>query len=227
MQLILFGPPGIGKGTQSVLLCERLGLTHVSTGDLLRAAMRAGTAVGREAKGYIEAGQLVPGAVVRRLAEDRLREIGVRDFVLDGYPRTVEQADWLTAFLEAEGTTLDAVVSLHGPEDEIVRRLSRRRLHPATGLTYHLDFNPAPAEIAEELVQRADDAPDVVRRRLQVYADETAPVEAYYHARDRHYVVDGVGAVEEVYGRILSVLHAAAPDGRPAGPRAPGPLASA
>ncbi|HYE58732.1 MAG TPA: adenylate kinase [Rhodothermales bacterium] len=213
MNLVLFGPPGIGKGTQSVLLCDRLGLTHVSTGDLLRAALRSENEVGREAKRYIEAGQLVPGPVVRRLAEDRLSELGVEDFVLDGYPRTIEQAEWLTDFLERHATVLDAVISLRGAEDVIVERLSQRRLDPVTGQTFHLLYNPPPPDVPlDRLVQRDDDTPAVIRERLVVYANETAPVEAYYAARGRHFVVDGVGEVEEVYGRILDVLRTVAPD---------------
>lgn len=213
MNLVLFGPPGIGKGTQSVLLCERLGLAHVSTGDLLRAALRSGTQVGLEAKRYLDAGQLVPGPVVRRLAEDRLAELGVEDFVLDGYPRTIEQAEWLTAFLDANDTALDAVVSLHAPEDVIVERLSQRRLDPVSGQTYHLVHNPPPPDVPlDRLVQRHDDAPATVLNRLRVYTQETAPVEAYFASHGHHYVVDGVGEVEEVYARILDVLRTVAPD---------------
>jgi adenylate kinase len=213
MNLVLFGPPGIGKGTQSVLLCERLGLTHVSTGDLLRAALKSGSEVGREAKRYLDAGQLVPGPVVRRLAEDRLAELGVEDFVLDGYPRTIEQAEWLTGFLDRHDTGLDAVVSLRGAEDVIVDRLSQRRLDPVTGQTYHLAYNPPPPGVPlTRLVQRPDDTPGVIRERLAVYARETAPVEAYFAAQGRHFVVDGVGEVEAVYERILEVLRTVAPD---------------
>lgn len=212
MNLVLFGPPGIGKGTQSVLLCERLGLTHVSTGDLLRAALRNGTEVGLEAKRYIDAGQLVPGPVVRRLAEDRLLEIGVDGFVLDGYPRTIEQAEWLDAFLRAHRADLDAAISLTAPVDVIVARLSQRRVDPATGQTYHLVHNPPPADVPlDRLVQRSDDTPDVIRHRLDVYTAETAPVEQYYAAQGHHYVVDGEGDVEEIYGRIVEVLREAAP----------------
>lgn len=212
MRLILFGPPGIGKGTQSALLVERLSLTHVSTGDMLRAAMRAGTPVGDEARSYIESGRLVPGSVVRKLAEERLGELGVDDFVLDGYPRTVEQAEWLTTFMANAGVQLDAVVSLVGPDDVIVERLSRRRIHKVTGESYHLDFNPPPADVDPELIiQRVDDQPEAIRKRLEVYRAETQPVEAYYRARDLHHEVDGVGEIEEVYARIIAVLRQAVP----------------
>ena len=208
MNLLLFGPPGIGKGTQSALLVERRGLTHVSTGNILRAAIAAGTDLGRQAKAYMDAGRLVPGPVVRGAAEAHLRSLGTRNVVLDGYPRTVEQAEWLTEFFDAEGATLDAVVSLHGPADVIVERLSRRRCDPVTGMTYHLDAPPSDPTVFARLEQRSDDQPDVVRKRLEVYEAETAPVEAYYADRGAHYVVDGIGGVEEVYARIEAVLDA-------------------
>lgn len=212
MRLILFGPPGIGKGTQSALLTERLRLTHVSTGDMLRTAMRAGTPVGLEAKSYIESGRLVPGHVVRRLAEDRLQELDVRDFVLDGYPRTVEQAEWLSAFLDEQHAPIDAVISLVGPDDVIVERLSRRRIHKETGESYHLDFNPPPADLDPALViQRIDDQPEAIRKRLDVYREETYPVEAFYRARGVQHEVDGVGDIEVVYERVLDVLRQAVP----------------
>lgn len=206
MNLLLFGPPGIGKGTQSALLVERHGLTHVSTGNILRAAIAAGTELGRQAQSYMDAGRLVPGPIVRGAAEAHLRTLGVRNVVLDGYPRTVEQAEWLTEFFEAEGATLDAVVSLHGPSDVIVHRLSRRRCDPVTGQTYHLDDPPTDPVVLARLEQRSDDRPDVIRKRLEVYEAETAPVEAYYAERNAHYVVDGIGGVEEVYARIDAVL---------------------
>ncbi len=206
MNLLLFGPPGIGKGTQSALLVDRHGLAHVSTGNILRAAIAAGTELGREARAYMDAGRLVPGPVVRAAAEAHLRDLGARDFVLDGYPRTVEQAEWLTEFMTAEGASIDAVISLHGPPDVIVERLSRRRMDPVTSQTYHLDAPPTDPAVLARLVQRSDDAPDVVRKRLHVYREETAPVEAYYEGLGHHYVVDGIGSVEEVYARVEAVL---------------------
>ena len=210
MNLLLFGPPGIGKGTQSALLVERHGLTHVSTGNILREAIAAGTELGRQAQAYMDAGRLVPGPIVRGAAEAHLRSLGVQNVVLDGYPRTVEQAEWLTEFFEAEGATLDAVVSLHGSDEVIVHRLSRRRCDPVTGTIYHLDTPPTDAAILARLEQRSDDRPEVIRKRLEVYHAETAPVEAYYASRGAHYVVDGIGEVEEVYARIVAVLDAVA-----------------
>jgi len=180
MQLILFGPPGIGKGTQSALLVERLALNHVSTGDLLRAAIRAGTALGHEAKTFIDAGRLVPGTLVRALANERLAQLGFDGVILDGYPRTVEQAEWVDEDFAAAGHPITLVVSLTGDEDVIVERLSARG--------------------------RPDDAPDIVRRRLAVYAAETAPVEAHYRDADLLVEVDGVGDVEEVYARIVRAI---------------------
>ncbi len=212
MRLLLFGPPGIGKGTQSALLTERLALAHVSTGNMLRAAIRAGTPLGEEVRHYIEAGRLVPGPIVRHLADEELLRLGLDDFVLDGYPRTVEQAEWLDALLAPSGVRLDAVVSLVGPDEEIIERLSRRRIHKLTGESYHLDFNPPPADLDPALVvQRVDDRPEAIRKRLQVYRAETQPVEAYYRACGLHYEVDAVGEIEDVYRRILAVLRQAVP----------------
>lgn len=208
MNLLLFGPPGIGKGTQSALLVARRGLTHVSTGNILRAAIAADSELGRQAKTYMDAGRLVPGEIVRGAAEMHLRALGTRNVVLDGYPRTVEQAQWLTEFFDTEGATLDAVVSLHGPAEVIVERLSRRRCDPVTGMTYHLDSPPSDPVIFARLEQRSDDRPEVIRKRLEVYEAETAPVEAYYADRGAHYVVDGIGGVEEVYARVDAVLEA-------------------
>ncbi|MCA0269090.1 MAG: adenylate kinase [Bacteroidetes bacterium] len=180
MQLILFGPPGIGKGTQSALLVERLGLKHVSTGDLLRGAIRGGTALGQQAKAFIDAGRLVPGALVRGIANERLAEIGYDNVILDGYPRTVEQAEWVDEDFAAAGHPITVVVSITGDNEVIVERLAARG--------------------------RPDDAPDIVRKRLAVYAAETAPVEDHYRQAGLLVTVDGEGDVEEVYGRIVQAI---------------------
>ena len=142
MRIALFGPPGAGKGTQARLLVERYRLRHISTGVIIRAAMKAETPAGLEAKKYVNQGQLVPDAVVRKLAEDAIAAQGYDDFVLDGYPRTVQQAQWLTAFLAAHGRSLDAVIFFVLADDGIVDRLSKRRVHAETGENYHLDHKP-------------------------------------------------------------------------------------
>ena len=149
----------------------------------------------------------IEGDDVADLAEEAIAGVDHDDFILDGYPRTVEQAEWLTAFLERHEAPLTAVVSLEVPEETIVDRLSKRRVHRVTGANYHLDFRPPPADVDPELiVQRPDDRPEAVQKRLRVYAQETEPVEQYYAERDELFRVDGVGSVEEVFARIDDVL---------------------
>ena len=209
MRLVIFGPPGAGKGTQARLLEERRGITQISTGDILRAALEEETPLGQKAKSYIESGELVPDELVRKLAEQAITDEGYDDFVLDGYPRTQQQAEWLTEFLENHEAPLDAVVSLEVPDEVLVRRLSRRRIHDETGETYHLDHDPPPDDVDPDLiVQRSDDEPETVRNRLAVYREETEPLASYYEKQDALVSVDGVGNIEEVFQRIERVLGA-------------------
>lgn len=209
MRLIIFGPPGAGKGTQAGLLEERRGITQISTGDILREAMSKETPLGKKAKSYVEAGELVPDELVRKLAEQAVADEGYDDFVLDGYPRTRQQAEWLTEFLEKHQTPLDAVLRMNVSDEVIVRRLSRRRVHEETGETYHLDHDPPPDDVDSDLVvQRSDDKPETVRNRLDVYREETAPLVSYYEKRGVLVSVDGVGDIEEVFQRIVQVLDA-------------------
>lgn len=209
MRLVIFGPPGAGKGTQARLLEERRGITQISTGDILRAALEEETPLGQKAKSYVESGELVPDELVRKLAEQAITDEGYDDFVLDGYPRTQQQAEWLTEFLEEHEAPLDAVVSLEVPDEVLVRRLSRRRIHDETGETYHLDHNPPPDDVDPDLiVQRSDDEPETVRNRLAVYREETEPLASYYEKQDALVSVDGVGDIEEVFQRIERVLGA-------------------
>jgi adenylate kinase len=201
--LILFGPPGAGKGTQAQRLALMSDLRHVSTGDLLRAARGAGTPVGKEADAYMSSGRLVPDDVVNRLVAQALEEEAYGDVLLDGYPRTLEQADWLLAELAEHGAGVDAVLSLKVPEEDIVRRLSGRRTDAETGAIYHVEFSPPPPEIpAERLAQRNDDRPEAIRKRLDVYRAETAPLEEYFRESARFIEVDGTGDVETVAARI-------------------------
>jgi len=207
MRLVLFGPPGAGKGTQARLLEERRGLTQIATGDIIREALKNETPLGKKAKQYVEAGELVPDEVVRDLAEKAIADEGFDDFTLDGYPRTNQQAEWLTEFLETNESPLNLVVSLSVPDEVLVRRLSRRRVHAETGETYHLDHDPPPDDVESDLiVQRDDDRPETVRNRLSVYREETEPLEAYYEERGQLVHVDGVGEIEEIYERITTVL---------------------
>lgn len=214
MRLILFGPPGAGKGTQAKLLEERRGLTKISTGDIIRDAMAAETPVGKEAKAYVERGDLVPDRVVRKLAEHAIADEEYDDFTLDGYPRTTQQAEWLTEFLHEHDTPLDAVVSLDVPDEVIVDRLSKRRVHKDTGENYHLDVKPPPEDVDPDLIiQRPDDKPETIRNRLEVYHEETAPLKSYYKKRDLFVVVDGTGGFEDVYSRIEDALDGIASGG--------------
>lgn len=214
MRLVLFGPPGAGKGTQAKLLEQHRGLTKISTGDIIREAMANETPVGKEAKAYVERGELVPDAVVRKLAEQAIADEDYDDFVLDGYPRTIQQAEWLTEFLEEHDTSLNAVVSLDVPDTVIVDRLSKRRVHKETGENYHLDVKPPPEDVDPDLiVQRPDDKPETVRNRLEVYREETAPLKNYYKKCDLFVVVDGTGSFEDVYSRIENTLDAIASEG--------------
>jgi len=207
MRIILFGPPGAGKGTQARLLEEHRGLEQVATGDIIRSAMKNETPAGKEAKSYVEKGELVPDEVVRKMAEAALAARDFDDFILDGYPRTTQQAEWLTEFEEENDAPLHACISLQVPDEEIVDRLSKRRMNKETGDTYHLDHNPPPADVDESLiVQRDDDKPETVKNRLEVYRKETQPLENYYDERDILVTVDGTGDIDDVYDRITSVL---------------------
>ena len=207
MRIALFGPPGAGKGTQAKRLARAHDLTHLSTGDLFRAAIRDRTPLGLRVTRLLEAGELVPDDVTNEIVSARLEAIGYGAFVLDGYPRTVPQAQWILDHLAAHEAPLDAVVSLQVPDEDVVQRLSRRRTDPETGAIYHLDFNPPPDDVdPASLVHRTDDQPDAIRHRLEVYHDETAPVEAYLREHVRYHEIDGTGALDEVQARITEVL---------------------
>ncbi|MBO6577290.1 MAG: adenylate kinase [Rhodothermales bacterium] len=207
MRIVLFGPPGVGKGSQAALLQERRGMAHVSTGILLRTAIRQGTDVGKAAERMVKEGKLVPDAVVRKIAEDALLGRDCDQFALDGYPRTIQQAEWLSEFLEAHKAPLNRVISLNAPDEVIVDRLSKRRVDRVTRENYHLDFKPPPDDLPEgRIIQRADDKPEIILRRLKQYREETSPVQEYYRDRGMLSEVYGVGAFEDVHATILDIL---------------------
>lgn len=207
MRIALFGPPGAGKGTQAALLINRYELAHVSTGNLIRAAIKEKTAVGVEALEYVSEGRLVPGLLVRKMAEDAIAAAGFSNFVLDGYPRTLEQASWLDEFLENNNAPLEWVLSLHVPDSLIIERLSRRRVHAETGEIYHLDYNPPPPDVPEHLLlHRSDDQAQAIQKRLFVYREMTLPLEEYFRRQQKLIEVDAVGSVEEVHGRLRRII---------------------
>jgi adenylate kinase len=216
MRLILLGGPGAGKGTQANLIKEKYQIPQISTGDMLRAAVKAGTEMGKEAKKFMDAGGLVPDEVIIGLVKERIQEADcAKGFLFDGFPRTIPQAD---AMKEA-GVAIDAVVDINVPDEEIVKRMGGRRAHLASGRTYHIVFNPPKVEgkddeTGEPLVQRDDDKEDVVKKRLDVYHDQTEPLIGYYkdwentgEADAPKYVrIEGVGKVDEIRDSVFGAL---------------------
>jgi len=209
MRLVLFGPPGAGKGTQSLLLKERFGLDVISTGNLIRSAINAGTPLGRKVEEHVHAGGLVPDDLVRDLANEAMARHKFDRFILDGYPRTTRQAVWLMEFLSAYKSPLGAVISLKVSDDVIIDRLSNRRINRETGESYHLTYHPPPADVDPSLiVQRKDDAPESVKARLETYRRETHPVEMFFRQAGLLSEIDGEGGVEDIFSRVLeSVEH--------------------
>lgn len=214
MIVILLGPPGVGKGTQGARLCEARALTHVSTGDLLRAARREGTPLGRKAQDYMDRGELVPDDVIMGMVQEKLEELGPdRGVVFDGFPRTVPQAEGLDGVLGALGRRVDRVVVLKADDDVLVKRLSGRRTCGECGAVYNVHFNPPEHEGvcdecgAEALRQRTDDEGDTVRNRLEVYRRQTEPLVAFYEAHTAPLrTVDGDQGMAQVQGDLVRAL---------------------
>jgi adenylate kinase len=212
LNLILLGPPGAGKGTQAALLTEDFGLPHIATGDMLRAAREAGSELGTLARRYMDAGELVPDSVVIGLIKERLAQDDARDgFLLDGFPRTVEQADALSAELQATDTRLTAALALEAADDVVVQRISGRRICRKEGHVYHVDFDPPKhadrCDIdGSELEQRDDDREEVVRNRLAVYHAQTEPLIAYYEEHGLLRRFDATRTPEQVHDHIRATL---------------------
>lgn len=209
MNLILLGAPGAGKGTQGALLEDRLGMSRIATGDLLRDAVRRGTALGAKAKGYMDAGELVPDDVIL----DLVREAATHgNNVFDGFPRTTAQAEALDRLLADEGQRIDAVVLVEVPDDVLVRRISGRRSCGQCGAVFNVHVQPpAEADVCDRcggpLTQRADDTEETVQRRLQVYREQTEPLVDYYRARGVPlHTIDGTGPIEEVFGSLAAAV---------------------
>lgn len=213
MDLILFGPPGAGKGTQAKILVERLEIPQIATGDMMRAERESGSELGKKFDEYMSKGALVPDALVLELFEKRLsQDDAKKGAMLDGFPRTVAQAEALDAILTKMGRQVDRVVALEVPEDEIVERISGRRTCLSCGHAYHMRYSPPPpsGECAEcgstEIVQRKDDTEEKARTRFATYEEQTLPILKHYEPKGVVRKVDGVGSVEEITGQILEAL---------------------
>jgi len=218
MRLILLGGPGAGKGTQANFIKEKFQIPQISTGDMLRAAVKAGTELGKQAKGFMDSGGLVPDEVIIGLVKERIQEADCANgFLFDGFPRTIPQAD----AMKAAGVAIDAVVEIDVPDEEIIKRMSGRRAHLASGRTYHIIYNPPKVEgkddvTGEPLVQRDDDKEETVKKRLDVYHAQTEPLVDYYKkweasgeaAAPKHIAIAGVGKVEEIRDLIFNALEA-------------------
>ncbi len=207
MNLILIGAPGAGKGTQAHAISRALGIPQVSTGDLIRSAIRDQTALGLEFKAYTDAGAFVPDDLVNRLVEARLaRRDCARGFLLDGFPRTLAQAEWLDRSLAKDGRRIDRVVLFEVDDAVILERITGRRMDPETGRIYHLMFDPPPVDIVSRLVHRADDTEAVLTRRLREHHEKTAPLVPYYDRLGLVLRLNGVGPVADVNRRVLAAL---------------------
>jgi adenylate kinase len=212
LNLILFGPPGAGKGTQAARLQEDFRLPYVATGDILRAAVKDGTELGLKAKGFMDAGKLVPDELVIDLIVDRIGADDARDgFILDGFPRTRAQADALGKAFDDLGRRITAVLLFDVPDEDLVSRISGRRVSVKTGRVYHVESDPPKHEgrcdvDGSRLVQRDDDKPEVVQKRLEVYHEETEPLVAYYDERGLLRRIDGTRPPTEVHDHVRAVL---------------------
>jgi adenylate kinase len=216
MRLILLGPPGAGKGTQAAFITSRLRIPQISTGDMLRAAVKAGTALGLAAKKVMDAGQLVSDQIIIDLVRERLTQPDcAAGYLFDGFPRTIAQAE----AMRSAGVAIDLVLEIAVPDADIIERMSGRRMHPASGRTYHLHNNPPKVAdrddaTGEPLVQRDDDREQIVRKRLEVYHSQTRPLIDYYSAwtatgapgAPRYRAISGVGTVEQIQTRVLDAL---------------------
>ncbi|MDP3828253.1 MAG: adenylate kinase [Polaromonas sp.] len=216
MRLILLGAPGAGKGTQATFICQKYGIPQISTGDMLRAAVQAGTPLGVEAKKIMDAGALVSDDLIINLVKERIAQPDcAQGFLFDGFPRTIPQAD----AMKSAGVKLDYVLEIDVPFEAIIERMSGRRSHPASGRTYHVKFNPPKVEgkddvTGEPLIQREDDKEETVRKRLEVYSAQTRPLVDYYSswakaapdAAPKYRAISGMGGVDEITTRAFEAL---------------------
>jgi adenylate kinase len=204
MRVILLGPQGAGKGTQAQRLADRVGATHISTGDIVRAEIESGSELGKKVQDYNDRGDLVPDEVIVEMAKPYLD--AADSWLLDGFPRNEAQAKALDGALDEIGEKLDAVVALEAPDDALVERLSGRRQSQATGKIYHVEYDPPPEDDEGPFIQRKDDAEDAIRRRLEIYHDQTEPLKDYYAERGLLITVDAEQAISKVTEDILEAV---------------------
>lgn len=211
MNILLFGPPGAGKGTQSALLVEKMGLKHISTGDLFRTNIKSQTELGQQAKSFIDKGELVPDEITIGMVEKEFKSLD-RGFVLDGFPRNVAQAQALESLLEKYSMKLDYSLFLDVPHEELVGRLTGRRVCKSCGAVYHIESKPSQQEgvcdlCGGEVVQRSDDREEVIENRLAAYNESTRPLKDYYQKQGQYLAIDGTGRAQDVFGRIEKALN--------------------
>ena len=212
MRVILFGPPGAGKGTQANFLTRDYGLVQLSTGDMLRAAIKSGSVIGKKAKAVINSGNLVSDEIVVTIVEERIEQPDCENgYLLDGFPRNCKQAEKLDEMLQRSGQHIDCVIEIQVDEEAVVRRIGGRRFHLGSGRSYHVEFNPPKVanrddKTGEELVQRDDDNEETVRARLKTYAEQTAPLSDHYRKQNLLKTIDGMGNPEEVHQRLRESL---------------------
>ncbi len=211
MNILLFGAPGSGKGTQSAILLQRLSMEHISTGDLFREAVRAGTPLGSEAKRFLDKGELVPDSITIGLIEQVFLKRSGKDFILDGFPRTVGQAEALEVLLKRMSLPLGRAFFLEVPEHLLMERLTGRRVCSSCGAVYHVSSSPSRREgicdrCGGAVVQRPDDRAEVIAERLRAYAEKTAPLREYYRAAGKLVMVDGTGSAADVFERIQAAI---------------------
>ena len=212
MKIIMLGAPGAGKGTQAKMIAEKYGIPHVSTGDNFRANIKNGTELGMEAKKYMDQGQLVPDELTVKILLDRVAQDDCKNgYVLDGFPRTIPQAEALDKALAANNETVDYAINVEVPDENIINRMSGRRACVGCGATYHIEFNPTKVEgicdaCGEKLILRDDDKPETVKNRLSVYHEQTQPLIDYYSKKGVLAEVDGTQSMENVFNAIVDVL---------------------
>ncbi|MBW2733369.1 MAG: adenylate kinase [Deltaproteobacteria bacterium] len=207
MELIFLGPPGAGKGTQAMAIVEKFGIPQISTGDIIRATMRSDSPLGGELRTYTDAGKLVPDELVNRMVKERLAADDCKPgYLLDGYPRTVQQAETLNGMLIQEQRALDHVLFLEVDDAVLLERVTGRRSDPTNGRVYHVKFDPPPADVAERLIHRADDTEEVFGKRLAEYREKTAPLVPYYERKGLLRRVDGLGEIEEIQARLFAIF---------------------